>query len=61
MCDNDKLEYDSRIEYGQGDCTFECFIICKKCGLSFKTLGGWGTPPVDAETKSWRKWNRRLQ
>jgi len=56
FCGSTKLHYQSSIQNGHGDCTFEGWIECE-CGARNGFVGDWGHPTSESEHKSWCKWD----
>jgi hypothetical protein len=60
ICKSNNLKFAYHISYGQGDCTYEAWIECNKCGIHGAYSTGWGSLPIEQEQITWDNWNKLL-
>ena len=58
VCGSLNLSFQSKIEYGHGDCTFDGWIECGECGSTFAHVGDYGHPTTASELSAWEKFNK---
>ena len=49
-----QLTLTTEVNYGHGDSTFKCFVVCKTCGTQGKAVTDWGNMPTREDLhKAW--------